>query len=76
LSPKDQEADSLIVNASMARLYRALEGLGRMLMRGEVSVDDAVEVLREIAFDPGYEPAWSKIERDAGARAGRVGVRL
>lgn len=76
MSPKDRKTDSLVVNASMARLYRALERLGRMLMRGEGSVGDAVEVLREIAFDPGYEPAWSKIERDAGARAGRVGVRL
>lgn len=76
MSPKDRGTDSIVVNASMARLYRALERLGRMLMSGEVSVDDSMEMLREIAFDPGYEPAWSKIERDAGARAGRVGVRL
>ncbi|MCC5998786.1 MAG: hypothetical protein LM573_06890 [Thermofilum sp.] len=76
MSPNDRKTDSLVVNASMARLHRTLERLGRSLMRGEVSVDDSMEMLREIAFDPGYEPAWSKIERDAGTRAGRVGVRL
>jgi len=65
LVPKDRhKTDSLFVNASMAKLYRTLERLGRMLRRGQVSVDDAVEMLRKIAFDPDYEPAWSKIERD------------
>jgi len=76
LVQSDPRIDSLLVNSSMARLYWRLERLGRKLMRGEVSVDDAVEMLREIAFDPEYEPAWSRIERDAEARAGRVGVRL
>jgi hypothetical protein len=68
--------NSLLVNSSMAKLYWTLERLGRRLRRGEITVDDAVEMLRKIAFDPSYELAWSRIERDLEARAGRVGVRL
>jgi len=76
LVQSDPRIDSLLVNASMAKLYWTLEELGRKLRRGEVSVDEALEVLRKTAFDPEYELVWSKIERDAEARAGRVGVRL
>ncbi|MCI4409785.1 MAG: hypothetical protein JHC26_11890 [Thermofilum sp.] len=68
--------DSFLVNASMARLYWSLEKLDRKLMRGEVSTNEALEMLRRMAFDPDYELAWSKIERDVESRTGRVGVRL
>jgi hypothetical protein len=64
LVPSDPMIDSLLVNSSMAKLYWTLEKLGRRLMRGEITVDDAVEMLRKIAFDPSYELAWSRIERD------------
>jgi predicted nucleic acid-binding protein len=60
----------------MARLYRALERLGRMLRRGEVSLDGAMEELERVAFDPSYSEAWAKMERDARRLGGRVGVRL